>query len=734
MQQHPNSTPADSGLACLLLLAQYYEKPLNPSHLRHSLGLSPADTFGTDTLLRAFKQLDLKARNVTSVTWDRLQRMGFPAIAQLAGGEFLVIAKIAPDKILLHDPAQGKPTVEDEAAFMARFGGTVLLVTRRAGLDAALRHFDVRWFIPEILKHRKLFAEVLLASLFIQIVALITPLFFQVVVDKVLVHQSWQTLDVLVFGLVVISLFDTLLNMLRTYVLSHTTSRMDVTLGARLFQHLLNLPLAYFQARRIGDTVARVRELETIRNFLTGSTLTALLDALFVVVFFAVMFWYSATLSLVVLGSIPLYVLLCVMVSPVLRARVEEKFRRGADNQSFLVESVNGVETIKASAIEPQMRRRWEEQLAAYVQTSFKAALLGSNASQVAALVSKLTNAIVLWLGAGLVMDNQLTVGMLIAFNMLSGQVINPILRLAQLWQEFQQVGVSVERLGDVLNTRTELGSTAGAAHLPPMKGEVTVENVTFRYQPDTPAALDNVSLAIRAGEVIGLVGPSGSGKSTITKLIQRLYVPERGRILIDGMDMARLEPSWLRRQTGVVLQENFLFNRTIRENIALAEPGADFARVQAAADLAGAHEFISRLPDGYDTMVGERGCTLSGGQKQRLAIARALMTDPKLLILDEATSALDYESESIIQANMGRISKGRTVIIIAHRLSTVRHADRIYVMDKGQLLEEGTHDELVKTGGLYTRLYQLQQGTAGPPPGTKRIGTRRSVVPAVVR
>ncbi len=707
----PNAASAiDSGLAGVVLIARFYERPVNPQHLVHELSVTH---FGAEDILKAFRILELKARLVENVEWERLERMPLPALAQRKTGEWVIIGKVSGDKILLQNTSAQKPAVEARKEFLKTFSGNVVLITRRAGLQALADHFDVRWFIPEILKYRKLFGEVILASLFIQVVALISPLFFQVVVDKVLVHQSWRTLDVLVFGLIVVSLFDAALNILRSYLLAHTTSRIDVTLGARLFRHLLDLPLAYFQARRIGDTVARVRELETIRNFLTGSTLTAVLDAVFVIVFLAVMFWYSPLLTCIVMGSIPIYVALCVLVAPVLRARVEEKFARSADNQAFLVESVNGIETIKSSAIEPQMRRRWEEQLAAYVQTSFRAGRLGINAGQVASLVNKLTVALVLWFGAREVMDNSLTVGMLVAFNMLSGQVTGPILRLAQLWQDFQQVGVSVERLGDVLNTRTEIVAAASQSQLPAMKGGVTLEHVTFRYQPDAAAVLDNVSLTIKAGQVVGLVGPSGSGKSTITKLVQRLYVPERGRVLIDGVDMARLEPTWLRRQTGVVLQENFLFNRTIRENIALANPGTAFEDIQRVAELAGAHEFIIRLPDGYETMVGERGSTLSGGQKQRLAIARALLTNPKLLILDEATSALDYESESIIQANMDKICEGRTVIIIAHRLSTVLNTDRIFVIDKGRLVEAGTHRELVKANGVYRRLHNLQAGTA---------------------
>lgn len=366
----------------------------------------------------------------------------------------------------------------------------------------------------------------------------------------------------------------------------------------------------------------------------------------------------------------------------------------------------------KASAIEPQMRRRWEEQLSGYVKASFKATNLNNIISQNAQLISKVTSALTLYFGAQLVIENEMTVGMLVAFNMLSGRVTSPILRLAGLWQELQQIGVSVERLGDVLNTKNEIMDAKNRARMPEIKGDIKFENVFFRYQPENPLILDNISVQVKAGEVIGIVGASGSGKSTLTKLIQRLYVPEKGRVLIDGIDLAMIDPSWLRRQIGVVLQENFLFNRSIRDNIGLSDPSLSMEKIIEAARLAGAHEFITQLPQGYDTIIGERGCTLSGGQRQRLAIARALVTNPRLLLLDEATSALDYESESIIQKNMREICKGRTVFIIAHRLSTVYDADRVLVLDKGHIIEEGTHSELIrKTGGQYAKLYKLQSG-----------------------
>jgi ATP-binding cassette, subfamily B, bacterial HlyB/CyaB len=695
------------GLAALVMLFRFQGLSVDPGQMRHQLG---TDAIGVPEMLRCANQLGLKARE-SRTRWDRLPRTPLPGIAVLRDGGFLLLGRAGEDKILVQAPDQPRPQLMTRAELEAVWDGRLVLMTRRAKLTDLSRRFDVTWFLGAVHKYRGLLSEVLLASFFIQLFALISPLFFQVVIDKVLVHRSMSTLDVLVVGLVAIALFETMLGILRTYLFSHTTNRIDVELGARLFRHLLALPIAYFQARRVGDSVARVRELENIRNFLTSSALTLVIDLFFTVVFVAVMLLYSPLLTWIVLGSLPLYIAISAASTPLFRRRLDEKFRRGAENQAFLVECVAGAETLKAMAVEPQMQRRWEEQLAGYVASSFRVLALGNVASQTVQFVNKIALAGILYFGAKLVIEGELTVGELVAFNLLAGRVSQPVLRLAQIWQDFHQARLSVERLGDILNTPAEPVYSPGRTALPAIKGDVAFEHVTFRYRIDGPEVLSDVNLKVPAGQVIGIVGPSGSGKSTLSKLVQRLYVPESGRVLIDGVDLAQIDPSWLRRQIGVVLQENVLFNRSIRDNIALADPAAPIERVVAAARMAGAHDFILELPEGYDTIVGERGSSLSGGQRQRIAIARALITDPRILIFDEATSALDYESERVVHQNMAQIARGRTVFVIAHRLSALRLADRIITIERGRLTEDGTHDELIKTGGRYATLYRLQAG-----------------------
>jgi ATP-binding cassette, subfamily B, bacterial HlyB/CyaB len=697
----------DQGLEALVMLLHFQGVAADREQIRHRLG---TDKIGASEILRCARDLGLKARSLRT-DWSRLARTPLPAIASLRDGGFMVIGKAADDKVLVQIPGQARPAFMTEAELLAIWDGGLILMTRRAGLSDITRRFDITWFLGAIHKYRRLLGEVLVASFFLQIFALVSPLFFQVIIDKVLVHRSLSTLDVLVIGLVAISMFETVLGILRTYLFAHTTNRIDVELGARLFRHLLALPMAYFQARRVGDSVARVRELENIRNFLTSSALTLAIDLLFTFVFLAVMFVYSPLLTGIVLGSFPFYIAISAGVTPLFRRRLDDKFRRGAENQAFLVESVTGIETLKAMAVEPQMQRRWEEQLAGYVAASFRVLSLGNTASQMVQFVSKVVTAAILYFGARLVIDGGLSVGELVAFNILAGRVSAPVLRLAQIWQDFHQARLSVQRLGDILNTTAEPTYSVGRTQLPVLRGNISFDHVTFRYRVDGQEILHDISFDVPAGQMVGIVGPSGSGKSTFAKLVQRLYVPESGRVLIDGTDIAMADPAGLRRQIGVVLQENVLFNRSVRENIALSDPAMPMERVIAAATLAGAHEFILELPEGYDTVVGERGSTLSGGQRQRIAIARALIADPKILIFDEATSALDYESERVIQQNMKEIARDRTVLIIAHRLSTVRAADRIVTLERGRLVEDGTHDALIKTGGRYATLHRMQGG-----------------------
>jgi len=703
--QFKQDTVNDTGILCLAIILKFHKLPSDLAQLHHQYAPAgkPVDTL---SLVRAAKQQGLKAREVI-VKPDRLSKVPLPAIGQDSDGRFFVLAKVTDDQVLLQRPGAAPQTLP-RAGFLEEWTGRLILATRRAGIAEEARSFDLAWFIPALYKYRRLFAEVLSASFFLQLFALVSPLFFQVVVDKVLVHGGLTTLDVLVIGLLGMTVFEVVLGGLRTYIFSHTTSRVDVELGTRLFRHLLSLPLNYFGSRPIGQTVARVRELETIRDFLTGSALTVVLDLLFTFVFLGVMYYYSPTLTWVVLGAIPFYIALSLLITPVLRRRVEEKFQRGAANQSFLVESVAGIETLKSMAVEPQMRQHWEEQLAAYVKSSFRAMQIGLIGNQGVALINKLVVTVTLWFGARLVIGGDISVGQLIAFNMLAGQVNGPILRLAQLWQQFQQMRIAIDRLGDVLDCPGE-AEQVSRTRMPPIKGEISFEQVTFRYKADGPEILRNLSFGIPPGKVVGVVGRSGSGKSTLTKLIQRLYIPQSGRVLVDGVDLTVVDPSWLRRQVGVVLQDNMLFNRTVRENIALADPSLSMERIVHAARMAGAHDFILGLPQGYDTVLEERGSNLSGGQRQRIAIARALVTDPRILIFDEATSALDYESERIIQENMKQICRGRTVIVVAHRLSAVRQADCILVMDKGILIEAGDHQTLIQQQGVYAHLHRQQ-------------------------
>ncbi|HKY82070.1 MAG TPA: type I secretion system permease/ATPase [Sphingobium sp.] len=702
--------PSETGPAALATLLGMHRLSVDPALLRHELGHSdPVDT--RDMLRLAKRQPGVRARAII-VDHDRLARLPLPALAR-ATDEWFIIGRVTDDGVLIHRPGHGVER-RTRAELDQIWSGELVLLTTREGLAGTTPRFDIRWFVPQIVRYRGLIGEVLLITLCLNLLGLAAPLFFQNVIDKVLVYNSMATLRVLVIGFLIVSCWEVAFGWLRTRIYSETSQKIDVELGARLYRHLMHLPLAYFEGRRVGDTVTRVRQLESIREFLTDASLSVLIDPPFTIIFLIAMWLYSPLLAGIVLLTLPAYVIISMVVTGPLRQRLNEKFERGAANNALLIESVAGMQTIKAGAVEPQWQHRWEMLLAAYSGSAQRAINLGNGSSQLVQLISKLSLAAILYFGAREVIAGNLSIGSLVAFNMFAQRVSGPVIRMAQLWQDFQQVRLSIDRLGEVLNAAPEPTSTSRLA-LPSVRGEVRFEGVRFRYSAEGPWTLDTINLAVPAGGSLGIVGSSGSGKSTLAKLLQRMYVPASGRILIDDIDIAQIDPAWLRRRIGVVLQENLLFNRSLRQNIALTNPATPLPQVIAAARLAGAHEFIMALPQGYDTMIEERGVNLSGGQRQRIAIARALVTKPQILVFDEATSALDAESEAIIQRNLQAISTGRTVLIIAHRLSAIRDCQTILTMEKGRIVERGTHDELMARDGRYAALFRLQNriGTA---------------------
>ena len=693
----------------LRLYCQLNDLPVDAGQLRHRwLALEEAFDFALFNL--ALQELGFDSRAMRG-RYRELGRRAQPAVVQLKDGTLAIAGGFSEQGLVLQKQGQSQPEKMDLAAFEAIWSGHWLDARRRATTQAEVgsvpEKFGVSWFLTAMSKYRTLLAEVLMASLFVQIFALMTPLVFQVVIDKVLTHRSLSTLDVLALALAALAVFEVVLSAMRHYLFSHTTSRLDLELGSKLFRHLMRLPMSYFESRRAGDTVARVRELDNARAFLTGQALTSWIDLLFAAVYLVVMFYYSPMLTGIVLAALPVFFAASWVVTPILRKNLEDKFSLGAENQAFLVETVTSMETLKGQAVEPQWQRQWDRRLGEYVQSSFQAGHIGNATNQFIGFASKVLTVLLLWFGAKAVIDGDLTVGGLIAFNMLSGRVNAPILKLASLWQEFTQMKVSIKRLGEIMDAPAEPGFQAQRAVPPDVRGAVTFDHVGFRYQPNGREVLSDVSFEVKPGEIIGIVGVSGAGKTSLLRLIQRLYTPQQGRILVDGMDLNLLDSSWLRRQIGVVAQDSVLFNRSVRENIALSDPNASMEVIMDAAKLAGAHDFILEMPEGYDTLIGERGGRLSGGQRARLAIARALVTNPRLLLLDEATAALDYESERVIHDNMAQITVGRTTFIVAHRLPTLRMANRILVFEGGRLIESGSHTSLMGARGRYHALYQ---------------------------
>jgi ATP-binding cassette subfamily B protein RtxE len=706
METSQERKAVDSGLLALTYAARQFNLAVEVTQLSHQLGREEGEADSQD-LCRCAQWVGLRARRIRTDI-SRLEALPVPVLLETARG-WLVLVAADKESVSLYYPRYDETRQISRSEFAGYWNGNVVLLAEALHQAKSVR-FGFGWFFPSIRKHGAQFRNVLLISLMLQVIALVSPLFFENIIDRVLVGRSLSSLQVLAFAMLVLALFEPAYGFLRSWLFGNFASKVNSELSGRLYQHLTTLPMGYFQKRQSGDIIARVSEMAQIRQFLTGSALTLILDLVFVGLFVAVMFTYASQLTWLVLGSLVIYFLFWLVVGPLLRARVTQEYELSADNTSFLIESVTGVETIKTCATEAGFLHRWERQLAAFVRASFQAKVVGIWAGQGIGLIQKLTSALLLWWGVTLVMKGMLTPGELVAFNMLAGNVTQPILRLAQVWQDFQHTLISLRRVGDILDEESESGC-GGLASVPTLQGAVTFRNVRFRYEEEGLDVLRNLNVDIRPGEFVGITGPSGSGKSTLTRLLQRLYVPQHGQVLIDGIDLAIADPVALRRSMSVVLQQSVLFSGSVIENIRLCRPQATDDEVIEAATLAGADTFIRELPHGYASQVGEKGSRLSGGQRQRIALARALLTQPRILILDEATSALDYESEAAVMANMADIARHRTVISIAHRLNTLQLADRILVVDRGQVVEQGNHNELLELKGVYAKLWQLQSG-----------------------
>ncbi|OKH55800.1 peptidase C39 [Calothrix sp. HK-06] len=700
----------EAPLACLQMLSKYFGVSFRRDLIKKVLQnqLKTANNISLQVAGAVVEMVGLRAQLI-QVPATAIHRIKAPALIRYCDS-LAIIYNITEKEVVMASPESGIICVKHHKFIdLSSSDGQVLLI--QAPLNKPKEKFSLRWFLPSVYKYRRVLTEVLIASVFVQLFGLANPIITQVIIDKVLVQKSLDTLDVLGIFLLGVGVFEALLTTLRTYLFVDTTNRIDLSLGSEVIDHLLRLPLSFFEKRRIGELAGRMNELENIRSFLTGTALTVVLDAVFSVIYIAVMLFYSWTLTLVALATVPLFALLTISVSPIIRQQLNHKAQRHADTQSYLVEVLTGIQTVKAQNIELKSRWQWQQRHTKYISAGFQNIITSTTASSISGFLNKFSGFLLLWVGAHLVLSNNLTLGQLIAFRMIASYVTSPLLRLIQLWQNFQETALSIERLGDVLDAPQEIDeSNSKNITLPEIKGTVTYEGISFGFNPNVASQLININLEIPAGSFVGIVGQSGSGKSTLTKLLQRLYEPTAGRVKIDGYDISKVELYSLRRQIGTVLQDTLLFNGTIQENIALTNPEASSEDIIEAAKIAAAHDFIMSLPDGYNTMVGERGSALSGGQRQRIAIARTVMQNPNLLILDEATSALDYNSERQVCQNLAEAFRNRTVFFITHRLSTVKNADVILVMDKGVVVEQGTHKELMALKGNYYCLYQQQE------------------------
>ncbi|EAZ91268.1 peptidase domain-containing ABC transporter [Crocosphaera chwakensis] len=699
---------ADCGATCLAMISQYWGKRLNLNFLRDLAGVGRSGA-SLKNLGKAAEKLGYQARPVRA-SLNRLIEEKNPWIAHWQGDHYVVVYRVKGDRLLIADPAQGKRLIPRQE-FIAGWTGYGLLLDPTEQLNQVpTEKRSLGRFVRLLLPYRNLGIQIILASLLIQIFGLVTPLFTQIILDKVVVNKSLTTLNVFALGVLLFGIWSVLLSGVRQYLLSYLSNRLDLTMIGGFINHALLLPLKFFESRHVGDIITRVNENQKIQRFLLNQVVLAWLDFLMGFVYLGLMLYYNWQLTLLIVALIPPIMLLTLGATPLLRKVSRDVFNRSAEQNSALVETITGVATVKATATEKELRWRWEDRLTNYLNARFRSQKLGINLQAGSGLINSLGSTALLWYGATLVIQDQLTIGQFVAFNMMIGKVINPVLSLANLWDELQEVLISVERLNDIFDSQPEEIPGQPRLQLPPLKGHIKFDNVTFRYNPDEERnTLQNISFEVQPGQTIAIVGRSGSGKTTLVKLLQGLYPPESGTIYIDEHDLTHISPQSLRSQLGVVPQECFLFSGTIFENITLYRPEFTLEQVVKAAQLAEAHAFIQSMPLGYNTKVGERGMNLSGGQRQRIAIARALLGKPPILILDEATSSLDTESERRFQANLSRLSRDRTTFIIAHRLSTVRNADCILVLDKGILVEHGTHEALMADPGIYAHLAEQQ-------------------------
>ncbi len=699
----------DSTLACFQMLAQQFNIPFRRDVIRRILvnQMSRTENFSLPLCGAVAELMGLKTQLVKAPA-AALGRIQTPAL--IAWQEnFAVLYEATERERVLGVPETGiiRRSLLDFQDSWGEEGEILLLEPTK---DTPQKRFGLQWFLPSLKRYRIVLLEVFLASFFVQLFGLANPLMIQVIIDRVIVQNSIDTLQVLGVFLVIVAIFEAVLSSLRTYLFVDTTNRIDMALGSEIIDHLFRLPLNYFDKRPVGELSSRVNELENIRQFLTGTALTVVLDAVFSVVYIIVMLFYSWQLTFVALLTIPLFVLLTLVVSPIVRRQLRVKAEHNAKTQSYLVEVLSGIQTVKAQNIELRSRWQWQDRYARYVSAGFKTVLTSTTAGSASNFLNKLSALLVLWFGAYLVLQGNLTLGQLIAFRIISGYVTAPLLRLAQIWQNFQETALSLERLSDIIDHPQEADeSNRNQIPMPDIQGNVSFENISFRFAQSGPLQLANVTLEFPAGQFVGIVGQSGSGKSTLMKLLPRLYETNSGRILIDKYDISKVELYSLRRQVGIVPQDSLLFEGSIQDNIALTNPEAETDVIIEAAKVANAHDFIMDLPVGYNTRVGERGSSLSGGQRQRIAIARTILQNPRLLILDEATSALDYDTERQVCNNLQAWAKGRTVFFITHRLNTIQGADQILVMDKGAAVEKGTHDELMALKGRYFALFEQQ-------------------------